>query len=145
MITPEIRMQMRRLVLADKLPVETVARRFGVHHSTVRRELVAVYTRCCRTGGVRNVPRFRLHPRWRTMPSATGAGILQALQRSASNQVPTVRLKPGNAVPSFALPLARSACLCQAVRKLVAWKTNKHDATGKSCAILPRLFPRLSR
>jgi len=37
-------MQMRRLVLADKLPVETVARRFGVHHSTVRRALVAVYT-----------------------------------------------------------------------------------------------------
>ena len=37
MITPEMRMQMRRLVLAEKLPFETVARRFGVHHSTVRR------------------------------------------------------------------------------------------------------------
>ena len=39
MITPEMRMQMRRLVLAEKLPIETVARRFGVHHSTVRRAL----------------------------------------------------------------------------------------------------------
>lgn len=37
MITPELRAQMRRLVLLDKLPFETVARRFGVHHSTVRR------------------------------------------------------------------------------------------------------------
>jgi transposase len=39
MITPEMRMHMRRLVLAEKLPIETVARRFGVHHSTVRRAL----------------------------------------------------------------------------------------------------------
>jgi transposase len=39
MITPELRAQMRRLVLLDHLPIETVARRFGVHHSTVRRAL----------------------------------------------------------------------------------------------------------
>ncbi len=39
MITAELRAQMRRLVLLDKLPIETVARRFGVHHSTVRRAL----------------------------------------------------------------------------------------------------------
>jgi transposase len=39
MITPELRAQMRRLVLLEKLPIETVARRFGVHHSTVRRAL----------------------------------------------------------------------------------------------------------
>ena len=39
MITPEMRLQMRRLVLVEKLPIETVARRFGVHHSTVRRAL----------------------------------------------------------------------------------------------------------
>lgn len=39
MITPEMRLHMRRLVLAEKLPIETVARRFGVHHSTVRRAL----------------------------------------------------------------------------------------------------------
>jgi transposase len=39
MITPEMRLQMRRLVLAEKLPIETVARRFGVHHATVRRAL----------------------------------------------------------------------------------------------------------
>ena len=30
---------MRRLVLVEGLPIETVARRFGVHHSTVRRAL----------------------------------------------------------------------------------------------------------
>lgn len=39
MNTPEMRLQMRRLVLLEKLPIETVARRFGVHHSTVRRAL----------------------------------------------------------------------------------------------------------
>lgn len=37
MITLEVRAQIRRLVLVEKLPIETVARRFGVHHSTVRR------------------------------------------------------------------------------------------------------------
>lgn len=39
MIAPEVRAQMRRLVLVEGLRVETVARRFGVHHSTVRRAL----------------------------------------------------------------------------------------------------------
>ena len=39
MITAELRAQIRRLVLLEKLPIETVARRFGVHHSTVRRAL----------------------------------------------------------------------------------------------------------
>ena len=39
MITPEMRAEMRRLVLVELLPIETVARRFGVHHSTVRRSL----------------------------------------------------------------------------------------------------------
>jgi transposase len=39
MITPEMRVEMRRLVLRDGLAIETVARRFGVHHSTVRRAL----------------------------------------------------------------------------------------------------------
>jgi transposase len=37
MITPEIRAEVRRLVLRDGWKVETVARRFGVHHSVVRR------------------------------------------------------------------------------------------------------------
>lgn len=37
MITPEIRAEIRRLVLRDGWKVETVARRFGVHHSVVRR------------------------------------------------------------------------------------------------------------
>ncbi len=37
MITPEIRAQIRRLVLRDGWRIETVARRFGVHHSVVRR------------------------------------------------------------------------------------------------------------
>jgi transposase len=39
MTSNELRLQMRRLVLAEGLPIETVARRFGVHHSTVRRAL----------------------------------------------------------------------------------------------------------
>jgi transposase len=39
MITPEIRAEMRRLVLRLHWRIETVARRFGVHHSTVRRAL----------------------------------------------------------------------------------------------------------
>jgi transposase len=39
MITPEMRAEMRRLVLVEGLPIETVARRFRVHHSTVRRSL----------------------------------------------------------------------------------------------------------
>ena len=36
MNTPEMRLHLRRLVLVEKLPIETVARKFGVHHSTVR-------------------------------------------------------------------------------------------------------------
>jgi transposase len=39
MITAEMRAQMRRLVLVEGLKIETVARRFGVHHSVVRRSL----------------------------------------------------------------------------------------------------------
>jgi len=39
MITAEIRTEMRRLVLREGWRIETVARRFGVHHSVVRRAL----------------------------------------------------------------------------------------------------------
>lgn len=39
MITAEMRAQMRRLVLVEEMKIETVARRFGVHHSVVRRAL----------------------------------------------------------------------------------------------------------
>jgi transposase len=39
MITAEARAQMRRLVLVEKMKIETVARRFGVHHSVVRRAI----------------------------------------------------------------------------------------------------------
>jgi transposase len=39
MITQEMRSQMRRLVLVEGMKIETVARRFGVHHSVVRRSL----------------------------------------------------------------------------------------------------------
>lgn len=39
MITPELRAQIRRLVLVERMKIETIARRFGVHHSTVRRTL----------------------------------------------------------------------------------------------------------
>jgi transposase len=39
MITEEVRAQMRRLVLAEHWRIETVARRFGVHHSVVRRAI----------------------------------------------------------------------------------------------------------
>lgn len=39
MIGPDIRAEIRRLVLRQHWRVETVARRFGVHHSTVRRAL----------------------------------------------------------------------------------------------------------
>jgi transposase len=38
-ITAEMRAQMRRLVLAERWRIETVARRFGVHHSVVRRAI----------------------------------------------------------------------------------------------------------
>ena len=38
-MTPEIRGEMRRLVLLNLWKIETVARRFGVHHSTVKRVL----------------------------------------------------------------------------------------------------------
>ena len=37
MILPETKAEIRRLVLADGWKIETVARRFGVHHSVVRR------------------------------------------------------------------------------------------------------------
>jgi len=39
MITADMRAQMRRLVLAEHWPIETTARRFGVHHSVVRRAI----------------------------------------------------------------------------------------------------------
>lgn len=39
MSSPEIRAAIRRLVLRERWRIETVARRFGVHHSTVRRAL----------------------------------------------------------------------------------------------------------
>ena len=37
--TPEMRSEMRRLVLRERWAIETVARRFGVHHSVVRRAI----------------------------------------------------------------------------------------------------------
>jgi transposase len=40
MISSDVRAQIRRLVLVERLKVETVARRFGLHHSTVRRTLI---------------------------------------------------------------------------------------------------------
>jgi len=39
MITPEMRAEMRRLVLREHWRIGTVARHFGVHHATVRRAL----------------------------------------------------------------------------------------------------------
>jgi transposase-like protein len=39
MSTPEIEAEIRRLVLRDGWKIETTARRFGVHHSVVRRVL----------------------------------------------------------------------------------------------------------
>lgn len=39
MITPEMRAEMRRLVLREGWKIETTARRFGVHHSVVRRAI----------------------------------------------------------------------------------------------------------
>lgn len=39
MITAEMRAEIRRLVLRDNWKIETVARRFGVHHSAVRRAI----------------------------------------------------------------------------------------------------------
>jgi transposase len=39
MIRPEVRAEMRRLVLGEGWKIETVARRFGVHHSVVRRAI----------------------------------------------------------------------------------------------------------
>jgi len=39
MIPPEVRAEIRRLVLIEHMCIETVARKFGVHHSVVRRAL----------------------------------------------------------------------------------------------------------
>ncbi len=39
MIRPEVRAEMRRLVLGEGWKIETTARRFGVHHSVVRRAI----------------------------------------------------------------------------------------------------------
>lgn len=39
MITPEMRAEIRRLVLREGWKIETTARRFGVHHSVVRRAI----------------------------------------------------------------------------------------------------------
>ena len=39
MITPELRTEIRMLVLRDGWKIETVARRYGVHHSVVRRAI----------------------------------------------------------------------------------------------------------
>ena len=39
MITAEMRVAMRRLILVEGWKIETVARQFGVHHGTVRRAL----------------------------------------------------------------------------------------------------------
>src|SRR5215475_8159272 len=39
MITAAMRAEMRRLVLVEGWRIETVARRYGVHHSVVRRAL----------------------------------------------------------------------------------------------------------
>lgn len=39
MIRPELRVHMRRLVLAEGWKIEAVARRYGVHHSVVRRAI----------------------------------------------------------------------------------------------------------
>jgi len=39
MITPELRAQIRRLILREGWKIETTARRFGVHHTVVRRAL----------------------------------------------------------------------------------------------------------
>ena len=41
MITPEMRAEIRRLVLREGWRIETVARRFGVHHSVVRRAVAS--------------------------------------------------------------------------------------------------------
>jgi transposase len=39
MISADVRAQMRRLVLVERLKIDAVARRFGVHHTTVRRAI----------------------------------------------------------------------------------------------------------
>lgn len=48
-VTPEIKAEMRRLVLRERWAIETVARRFGVHHSVVRRVLRDDSTSQCKT------------------------------------------------------------------------------------------------
>jgi transposase-like protein len=61
MITEDVRAQMRRLVLAEHWRIETVARRFGVHHSVVRRAIrdgvPAARSAAEPTGGVQAVHR----------------------------------------------------------------------------------------
>ncbi|MBV8151996.1 MAG: IS21 family transposase [Candidatus Eremiobacteraeota bacterium] len=56
MISPEVRAEIRRLVLSEHWKIETVARRFGVHHSTVSRAL------CDQPGGERPCAPTALDP-----------------------------------------------------------------------------------
>ena len=46
MITHEMRAEMRRLVIREGWKFETVARRFGVHHSVVRRAVAGEFNSC---------------------------------------------------------------------------------------------------
>jgi len=81
MITDDLRVQMRRLVLGEGWRIETVARRFGVHHSVVRRALRD-------TGGAVRPPRpSKLDPykpyiveRLTELPDLTAARLLLELR-----------------------------------------------------------------
>lgn len=93
MITPEMRAQMRRLVLVELWRIETVARRFGVHHSTVRRALRDDH------GGERVKPTSAVDPhkafivdRLTQYPEMTSTRLLQELRaRGFTHSVTIVR------------------------------------------------------
>lgn len=81
MISPEIRAEIRRLVLREHWKLETVARRFGVHHSTVRRALEDEPT-AESTGRARVLDPFKpyLVQRLTEAPTLTGVRLLAELR-----------------------------------------------------------------
>lgn len=134
MITPEMRAQMRRLVLVERWRIETVARRFGVHHSTVRRTLVDA------AGGERERAPSAVDPHKAFIveeltryPEMTSTRLLQELRsRGYTNSVSIVR----RYVAQVRRPSPRKAYLRVEVepgdQAQVDWGSFGHLRVGKS-------------
>jgi transposase len=81
MITPEQWAEMRRLVLAEGWRIETVARQFGVHHSTVRRALATEDTPAPRAvASVLDPFKPYIVERLTTFPELTSMRLLEDLR-----------------------------------------------------------------